>query len=369
MNRLFGTAKQAAPKPTLGDVNGSLEKRGEQQDEKIQKLDKELARYTEQMKKMKPGAARRARVESSAGRTERARMAQRPSTAAPLSAVHHSAAILRHRSPPPCERRRRRRRRRRRVSVWFLLLVGLSSLPRAVACVRACVRARCDGASAAPTPPFAGPAKQQVQKRALAILKQKKMYENQRDQTRNQQFNVDQIAFAQEGLKETASTVAAMKDANKALKKQFKQINISQVDDMQVGTPPQLWSARAQHAWRAVEGRGDGWGVLGWNWDCACMCHPMTVPAYASAALLTWRAQDDMADLLEQAEEVQEALGRSYNTDDIDEADLEAELGAPATTTTAPGKCLKSHDDDCQPPQNPYDDSQTTSKPLRPTAR
>jgi hypothetical protein len=35
-----------------------------------------------------------------------------------------------------------------------------------------------------------------------------------------------------------------------------------------------------------------------------------------------------MADLLEQAEEVQAALGRSYNTDDIDEADLEAELAA-----------------------------------------
>ena len=38
--------------------------------------------------------------------------------------------------------------------------------------------------------------------------------------------------------------------------------------------------------------------------------------------------QDDMADLLEQAEEVQNAMGRSYNTDDIDEADLEAELAA-----------------------------------------
>mmetsp|Transcript_13672 Transcript_13672/g.32678 ORF Transcript_13672/g.32678 Transcript_13672/m.32678 type:complete len:88 (-) Transcript_13672:116-379(-) len=35
-----------------------------------------------------------------------------------------------------------------------------------------------------------------------------------------------------------------------------------------------------------------------------------------------------MADLLEQAEEVQNAMGRSYNTDDIDEADLEAELAA-----------------------------------------
>merc|ERR1719434_116883 len=85
-----------------------------------------------------------------------------------------------------------------------------------------------------------------------------------------QQFNMEQIMFAQEGLKETAETVAAMKDANKALKKQFKAVNINQVDTL----------------------------------------------------------QDDMADLLEQAEEVQSALGRSYNTDDIDEADLEAELAA-----------------------------------------
>merc|ERR1719393_206121 len=61
-----------------------------------------------------------------------------------------------------------------------------------------------------------------------------------------------------------------MKDANKSLTKQFKQVDINQVDDL----------------------------------------------------------QDDMADLLEQAEEVQSALSRSYNTDDIDEADLEAELAA-----------------------------------------
>merc|ERR1719269_195177 len=81
---------------------------------------------------------------------------------------------------------------------------------------------------------------------------------------------MEQIMFAQEGLKETADTVSAMKDANKALKKQFKAIDINQVEDM----------------------------------------------------------QDDMADLLEQAEEIQSAMGRSYNTDDIDEADLEAELAA-----------------------------------------
>merc|ERR1712159_506930 len=78
-----------------------------------------------------------------------------------------------------------------------------------------------------------GPAKQAVQKRAMAILKQKKMYENQKEQTMNQQFNMEQIMFAQEGLKETADTVSAMKDANKALKKQFKAINIDQVEDLQ----------------------------------------------------------------------------------------------------------------------------------------
>jgi len=160
---------EQAPRPTLQDASATMEARGERQDDRIMKLDKELARYTQQLKTMKPG-----------------------------------------------------------------------------------------------------PAKQQVQKRAMAILKQKKMYENQREQTRNQQFNMDQVMFAQESLAETANTVSAMKDANKALKKQFKAIDINQVEDM----------------------------------------------------------QDDMADLLEQAEEIQSAMGRSYNTDDIDEADLEAELAA-----------------------------------------
>ena len=160
MDRLFGKPKEKAPRPTLQGATETMEKRGEKQDDRIMKLDKELARYTQQLKTMKPG-----------------------------------------------------------------------------------------------------PAKQQVQKRAMAILKQKKMYENQREQTRNQQFNMDQVMFAQESLAETANTVGAMKDANKALKKQFKSIDINQVEDM----------------------------------------------------------QDDMSDLLEQAEEIQSAMGRSYNTDDIDE--------------------------------------------------
>ena len=38
--------------------------------------------------------------------------------------------------------------------------------------------------------------------------------------------------------------------------------------------------------------------------------------------------QDDMADMLEDANEVQEVLGRSYGMPEIDEDDLEAELDA-----------------------------------------
>ena len=38
--------------------------------------------------------------------------------------------------------------------------------------------------------------------------------------------------------------------------------------------------------------------------------------------------QDELADMLEQADEVQEALGRNYATPDVDDDELEAELDA-----------------------------------------
>jgi len=38
--------------------------------------------------------------------------------------------------------------------------------------------------------------------------------------------------------------------------------------------------------------------------------------------------QDELADMMEQADEVQDALGRSYNTPEMDEDELEAELDA-----------------------------------------
>ncbi|KAJ2228074.1 Vacuolar protein-sorting-associated protein 60 [Coemansia sp. RSA 1286] len=116
-----------------------------------------------------------------------------------------------------------------------------------------------------------GPGKNTVKQRALRVLQQKKMYESQRDQLMQQSFNMESTVFATENVKNTLSSVQAMQDANKAMKKQYKNVDIDKIYDI----------------------------------------------------------QDEMADLLEQANEVQELMGRSYSLpEDIDEQDLEAELDA-----------------------------------------
>ncbi|KAJ1719312.1 Vacuolar protein-sorting-associated protein 60 [Coemansia erecta] len=116
-----------------------------------------------------------------------------------------------------------------------------------------------------------GPGKNTVKQRALRVLQQKKMYESQRDQLMQQSFNMESTVFATENIRNTMSSVQAMQDANKAMKKQYKNVDIDQIYDI----------------------------------------------------------QDEMAELLEQANEVQELMGRNYSLpDDIDELDLEAELDA-----------------------------------------
>jgi len=95
------------------------------------------------------------------------------------------------------------------------------------------------------------------------------MYETQRDQLAGQQFNIEQASFAIDSAKDTVTTVAAMKAANTQLKQQYKEINIDQIEDI----------------------------------------------------------TDDMADMMEDMNEINDALGRNFATpDDLDEADLEAEL-------------------------------------------
>ncbi|KAK0168309.1 hypothetical protein PV327_002130 [Microctonus hyperodae] len=115
-----------------------------------------------------------------------------------------------------------------------------------------------------------GPAKNAVKAKALRVLKQRKMYESQVDNLRQQAFNMEQANYATQTLKDTQITVAAMKDGVKQMQKEFKNINIDNIEDM----------------------------------------------------------HDDLADMLEQADEVQEALGRSYGVPEIDDDELAAELDA-----------------------------------------
>ncbi|ETN85817.1 hypothetical protein RB195_016129 [Necator americanus] len=113
-----------------------------------------------------------------------------------------------------------------------------------------------------------GPSKNMIKQKALRILKQKRMYENQKGQLDQQAFNMDQSNFAIQGMKDNQVTVAAMQAGLKTMQKEYKKLNIDKIEDL----------------------------------------------------------QDQMEDMLDMNNEIQEAMSRQYDTPDIDEADLEAEL-------------------------------------------
>jgi charged multivesicular body protein 5 len=169
MNRLFGNSKPKAPPPNLNDCISNIDSRGESVEKKIAKLDQELAKYSDQMKKMRDG-----------------------------------------------------------------------------------------------------PAKNAVKQKALRILKQKKVYENQREMLSNQSFNIEQQNMAIQSMKDTKTTVDAMKIGLKEMKKEYKKIDLNKIEDL----------------------------------------------------------QDDLADIMEQANEVQDTMSRTYGMPEVDEDELEAELAA-----------------------------------------
>merc|ERR1711941_78528 len=115
-----------------------------------------------------------------------------------------------------------------------------------------------------------GPGKNMVKQKAMRILKQKKAYEQQRDSVQQQSFNMDQTSYAIQSMKDTQQTLVAMKAGAKEMKKEFKKMDIGKVEDI----------------------------------------------------------QDELEDMMEEANEIQEVLGRSYGVPEIDEDDLEAELDA-----------------------------------------
>lgn len=119
-----------------------------------------------------------------------------------------------------------------------------------------------------------GPAQDAVKRRALQVLKQKKLYESQREQLYNQSFNMEQTRFTVDSVKDTVQTVQALKGAGQEMKqamKKNKELDISYIEKM----------------------------------------------------------QDDMFDMMDMASEINEAMGRSYAVpDEVDESDLMAELDA-----------------------------------------
>jgi charged multivesicular body protein 5 len=116
-----------------------------------------------------------------------------------------------------------------------------------------------------------GPGKTAIKQKALKVLQQRKMYEAQRDQLQQQSWNMEQAGMMQDNLKNTMTTVDAMKTTTKELRKQYGKIDIDKIE----------------------------------------------------------RMQDEMADLMEMGNEIQESISRSYDIpEEVDEAELDAELEA-----------------------------------------
>lgn len=116
-----------------------------------------------------------------------------------------------------------------------------------------------------------GPGKTALRQKALKVLQRRKQIEAQKDQLMQQSWNMEQANMMQDNLKNTMTTVDAMKTTTKTLKKQYGKVDIDQIE----------------------------------------------------------RMQDEMQDLMEVGNEIQESISRAYDVpEEVDEADLDAELEA-----------------------------------------
>lgn len=116
-----------------------------------------------------------------------------------------------------------------------------------------------------------GPGKSALRQKALKVLQRRKQYEAQRDQLSQQSWNMEQAGMMQDNLKNVMTTVDAMKTTTKTLKKQYGKVDIDQIE----------------------------------------------------------RMQDEMQDLMDVGNEIQDSISRAYDVpEDVDEADLDAELEA-----------------------------------------
>lgn len=75
----------------------------------------------------------------------------------------------------------------------------------------------------------------------MRVLKQKKLYENQLEGLRNQSFNMEQANFGIQQLKDTKTTVDAMKLGVKEMKKEYKKVDIGKIEVSCVVEVPFEW--------------------------------------------------------------------------------------------------------------------------------
>lgn len=116
-----------------------------------------------------------------------------------------------------------------------------------------------------------GPGKKLLKQKALKALQKRKMYEGQKAQLEQQQFNMQNVDDMTENMKNNMMTVDVMKQTNKSLKQQYGKFDIDKIE----------------------------------------------------------RMQDEMADLMEMGNDIQESISRSYDVpEDVDEEELDAELEA-----------------------------------------
>ena len=68
-----------------------------------------------------------------------------------------------------------------------------------------------------------------VKHKAMRVLKQKKLYEGQLEGLRNQSFNMEQANFGPQQLKDTKTTMDAMKFGVKEMK-EYKKVDIGKIE-------------------------------------------------------------------------------------------------------------------------------------------
>ncbi|GJV20176.1 vacuolar protein sorting-associated protein 60.2-like protein [Tanacetum coccineum] len=247
MKRVFGAKKDKQPPPSLNEASDRINKRGESVDEKIKRLDGELSKYKEQIKRTRPGPSQEA-VKARAMR------------------------IL---------KQKRICRKFRPTGSLRLSFVQIAYYEKEE-------NDSYDG-----------------------------LYEGQRDMLYNQTFNLDQVAFASEGLKDAQQTVP-----------RSSWFFWASIVHLKIGFV-------VSDMWEVVQSMQGG--VL-WL-EVAAYLHEMSALKTANKELKGMmktvkiqeidNLQDDMLDLMDESNEIQESLGRSYNVpDDIDEEDLMGELDA-----------------------------------------